>query len=105
MSITRHQATGAYQRWQPPAFDAEEPETPDETADESNAASADQPAPPEPEATEPQVHLPTADEIEGMFEQARSDGEKAGYDEGRKRAAAEEAHARDEAARLAELVR
>ena len=103
MTITRHQATGAYQRWQPPAFDADEPETPPDTA-EASAAEHPLPEPPTPEP-EPEVHLPTADEIEGMFEQARRDGEKAGYDEGRKRATIEEAHARDEATHLAQLVK
>lgn len=102
MTITRHQATGAYQRWQPPAFDAEEPEeAPQDTAEPRTLAHA----PPEPAAPEPHVQLPTADEIEGMFEQARHDGEKAGYDEGRKRAAAEETRARNEATRLAQLVK
>lgn len=96
MSVTRHQAVGAYQRWTPPAFD--EPEAPPEPPQPVEAEHAS-PAPEEPPApAEPPVKLPTAEEIEAMFEQARRDGEKAGFDEGMKRAQAE-------AAQLARVVR
>ncbi|MDX5362851.1 MAG: flagellar assembly protein FliH [Pseudazoarcus pumilus] len=95
MSVTRHQAVGAYQRWTPPAFDGE-PEAPaEEAAVEPAEAPAAQAAP---EPAEPPVKLPTADEIEAMYEQARRDGEKAGFDEGMKKAQAE-------AAQLTRLVR
>lgn len=101
MSVTRHQAVGAYQRWTPPSFDGDEAATPEEPP------SAEQPPPtpaaaaaPEPASApeEPPVKLPTAEEIEAMYEQARADGEKAGFDEGMKKATAE-------AAQLTRLVR
>lgn len=95
MSVTRHQAVGAYQRWTPPAFD--ESEAP--PVEEAAPAEAESPAPEEAETPqEPPVKLPTAEEIEAMYEQARRDGEKAGFDEGMKKAQAE-------AAQLTKLVR
>lgn len=93
MSVTRHQAVGAYQRWNPPAFDESEA-PPVEEAAPAEAAAAAEPPPPQ----EPPVKLPTAEEIEAMYEQARRDGEKAGFDEGMKKAQAE-------AAQLTKLVR
>jgi flagellar assembly protein FliH len=94
MTITRHQAVGAYQRWNPPSFDDEVPVTPEETPQAATAPEAT----PEPEPAAPPVKLPTAEEIEAMYEQARNDGEKAGFDEGMKKATAE-------AAQLTRLVR
>lgn len=95
MSMNRHQAVGAYQRWDLPSFDAPAPvapppppEIPPDTlatpADESPPVSApEHPAPidfiPEPE---PDIHLPTAEDIERIHEEARKDGYAAGYDEG-----------------------
>jgi flagellar assembly protein FliH len=102
MSITRHQATGAYRRWTPPAFD-EAPQDADEGPHEAYAPP--EPPVPAPAAPEHDVHLPTAEEVEALYEQARRDGEKAGYDEGRTLAGKEEAKARDEAQRLAVLVK
>lgn len=96
MSVTRHQAVGAYQRWTPPAFDAGEAEP------AAEARAAEPPRAPEPAAPElppePAVKLPTAEEIEAIYEQSRRDGEKAGFDEGMKKAQAE-------AAQLGRLVR
>lgn len=73
MSINRHQANGAYRTWSLPAFDAPkdaaEPEAP--------------PPPPEPEpAPQPAYALPTADDIERMYEDARTEGYAAGHAEG-----------------------
>lgn len=93
MSMNRHQAVGAYQRWDLPSFDAPAPiaappEIPPDTlptpADESPSVSApEHPTPidliPEPE---PDIHLPTAEDIERIHEEARKDGYAAGYDEG-----------------------
>ena len=75
----RHQAVGAYRRWEPPRFDAPEPEP------EAEPVPVDElppePAPsPEPEA--PAFKLPTADEIEQIHEAAHKDGYAAGYEEG-----------------------
>lgn len=114
MSISRHQATGAYRLWTPPDFDA--PKTDADAAAEASEESAQietsspaeedlQPvvetqAEAEPEAApppEPTVKLPTAEEIEAMFEQTRSDGYRAGQEEGL-------TAAREEAAQLARLV-
>jgi len=124
MSLSRHQAVGAYRRWEPPAFDADatacgadgtghmaEAAAPhsDETSENAGAAMG-------------HVRLPTADEIEAMFEQAREEGRAAGFAEGRAagleegRAAGREEgrasgraegkeEARAEAQRLAKLVK
>lgn len=97
MSVTRHQAVGAYQRWTPTAFDQH---TPPDTADGINDAETEPEdgeavAPAEP--AQPPVRLPTAEDIEAMFEQARAEGLEAGRAEGL-------AAARAEAARLAALV-
>ncbi len=80
MSIS-HQAVGAYRRWEPADFDA---------PPEPEAAPEPPPAPePAAEPEQPAIQLPTADEIEAMFEQARSEGQAAGYAEGAARAGAE----------------
>ena len=112
--IARHQATGAYRRWTPPSFDDPEIDAAPPPADEaaSDQTAAPQPAPPaaEPaqapatlaEPDEPPVKLPTAEDIEAMFEQARKDGEQAGYREGREQADTE---ARAESARIGQLLR
>jgi flagellar assembly protein FliH len=98
MSVTRHQAVGAYQRWTPPSFDSQdEPPAEEPVAEQPEAVEAVAPQA-EPEPAEPPVKLPTAEEIEAMYEQARSEGEKAGLDEGMKKAQAE-------AAQLTRLVR
>lgn len=93
MSVARHQAVGAYQRWTPTAFDAEDTVEPASTAETAPAADKAAPTTPEP----PPIKLPTAQDIEAMFEQARAEGMEAGRAEGL-------AAARAEAARLASLV-
>lgn len=73
--VTRHQAAGAFQRWQPPDFDRPEPEPVEEQAGEvegQDAADADQRG----------YKLPTAEEVEEIFESARKSGYQAGYEEG-----------------------
>ena len=75
MSVTRHQAVGAYRRWEPPDFDA---------------PPAPPPPPPMPEEQEPPIeaapafafNLPTAEELEQMQEAARQEGYAAGHEEG-----------------------
>ncbi len=103
MSITRHQAVGAYRRWEPPSFneDGEAPAEPVESA-------APEPAPePEP-ALPPDFQFPTAEELERMQDEARAEARREGYDagfaEGRAAGYAEGgAQARAEAERLAAL--
>lgn len=82
MSVTRHQAVGAYRRWEPQSFDENAP---------MPEAQIDEPAPlpeavvaaePETEPVAPLYPLPTAEEIEAMFEQARREGHAEGRAEG-----------------------
>lgn len=85
MSFTRNQATGAYRRWEPLAFDAQdEPAT--EIADASPPEPAPEPVLEELAPPEPQIQLPTAADIEAMFEDARRDGFAAGFAEGAEQA-------------------
>ncbi len=72
MSISRHQAVGAYRRWEPPAFDEAEPGPAapiDDTAVEFE---------PEPDPLAG-LTLPTADDIERMHEEARAGGHAEGH--------------------------
>ena len=102
MSISRHQAVGAYRRWTPADFDAEGEDGAADDADTGEASSAEAeptavaapaaaeeaPAPAEPpELPElpPDFRLPTAEEIERMHEEVR----QAGFDEGRREGVAE----------------
>lgn len=106
MSITRNQASGAYQRWNPPAFDGEPEDALASPESEPTPVEAAQPAPAPAEPEEPQIKLPTADDIEAMFEQARQDGERTGYDEGRSQAANEAAaQARELTRQVSQLIR
>lgn len=75
MTITRHQAVGAFQSWEPPDFDcsiAEQEPSPTEEA----ATHHEPQAPAEPE---PELRLPTAQDLEQMYEEARSEGYEAGH--------------------------
>ncbi|AYH43098.1 flagellar assembly protein FliH [Azoarcus sp. DN11] len=100
MSVSRHQAVGAYRRWEPPAFgDAQEPQA-DAPLPEA-APAAPEPATETPEtepppAPQPEIQLPTAAEIEAMFDDARREGHEAGFAEGAELA-------RQQVARLAGL--
>ncbi|MBN8282363.1 flagellar assembly protein FliH [Zoogloea sp.] len=92
MSMNRHQAVGAYQRWDLPSFDAPAPAVaPPEIEDEAAAntltevadtVEPEPPAPIIPPDPEPEIHLPTAADIERIHEEARKDGYAAGYEEG-----------------------
>lgn len=100
MSITRHQAVGAYRRWEPPSFDA--PPPPVETPAPVEPTPAPQaapppPPPPPPEPPQPKVRLPTAEDVERIHDQAHKEGYAAGYEEGT-------ARGRMEALRLHTLV-
>ncbi|BAL23650.1 flagellar assembly protein FliH [Azoarcus sp. KH32C] len=97
----RHQAVGAYRRWEPPAFD-DDGSTAPAVAEETEAPPPEPVvrATPEPEPDvplEPAIQLPTAADIEAMFEDARRDGFSAGFEEGA-------AQARQQADRIAALV-
>ena len=74
----------AWERWELAEFDG-----PPSTGVRPKVPS---PSAPEP-APEPEVKLPTAEDVERIMQQARDDGYQAGYQEG-------QAKARDEAARL-----
>lgn len=106
MSVFRNQASGAYRRWEPPSFSDEmggseiaDPASPDP----AQTAAPDQQAPepkPEPQPVapaEPTIKLPTAADIEAMFDDARKEGFETGYEEGK-------AAAREQANRLTGLV-
>lgn len=92
MSISRHQAVGAYRRWQPTDFDAEDddvtpPPLPAATLEADlppAAAGAPEGAPAAaPEPTLPaDFHLPTAEEIERMHDEMRRAGFEEGHREG-----------------------
>lgn len=107
MTVNRHQAVGAYRRWDPPSFDrgntsappdprspAAAPTRPDPSTSE---AKAEKPSPIPELQQEHKIKLPTAEEIEVMFEQAREEGQAVGYQTGK-------TAARAEAERLGELV-
>ncbi|MDR1855492.1 MAG: flagellar assembly protein FliH [Azoarcus sp.] len=117
VTFARHQAVGAYRRWEPPNFDAPPPPLP-EPEPPPEAAAPEPQAPPPEEA--PAYHLPTVAEIEQMHEEARragyeegeaegreagyADGRQSGYEEGRKLGYDEgRTAAADEARRLREL--
>ncbi len=109
MTISRHQAVGAYRRWEPVDFDA--PETP--AAAELPVAPAALDAAAIPQAPEPEpdplgdVQLPTAEDIERMHEEARAAGHAEGYAAGHAagfEAGREAGHA-EGAARVEEAVR
>lgn len=107
MTVTRHQAVGAYQPWQPPSFDATAT-PPDDTAiatAASDAVSADDTGGAGASASDPALRLPTVEEIEQIYEQARQEGWATGHAEGRA-AGDEEGRklARAEAERLAQLI-
>lgn len=74
-----------YQRWQISSFDEKPPAPPPPPAP---VAAAPEPAAPS-APPEPEVKLPTAEDIERMHEEARSQGYAAGLAEGREAAAAE----------------
>lgn len=133
MSVSRHQAVGAYRRWEPADFDSDNCAGPGTTGGKRtpapdpedalaaapapaavNATEAPPPAPPPPPepSLPPDFHLPTAEEIERMHDDARAagfaEGHAAGYAEGLEAGRAEgyaegKGLAEDEAARLKSL--
>ena len=94
-TISRHQASGAYRPWQPPDFGTDQEAVaaaevassqPDFGAGDQTAV-AEQPTDPvdlpEPDVVpEPEFKLPTAEEIEEIYESSRKSGFDAGYEEG-----------------------
>ena len=92
MSFARHQAVGAYRRWEPPDFDDEGGKK-RAALEEAAQVAAPEPAPPPPPPPEPEpaddlppdFHLPTAEELERMHDEVRA----AGFEEGRRQGHAE----------------
>lgn len=81
MSISRHQAVGAYQRWDPPSFD-DAPAVPVPEHDPAAPAEADSgqvSQPPTMPSLPADFKLPTADDIERMHEEAHAAGHAEGY--------------------------
>ena len=81
--IPKEQLT-AYQRWELAAFDDGVSATDPSPKQDSQATPAPPPAP-----VEPQVVLPTAEEIENLHQEAWKEGYQLGMDEGRKAGLAE----------------
>ncbi|GAB1394015.1 flagellar assembly protein FliH [Rhodocyclaceae bacterium] len=85
----------AWERWELASFD------------EAAKKPKEAPSPPPEEVVEvpaPEVHLPTAEEIEQIYQQAREDGLRNGHEEGHKAGYEEgQAKARGEAKRLAQI--
>lgn len=73
----RPEEMSAWERWELASFDPPKPA---------------QPAPPPQEPAEPQIKLPTAEEIEAIYQQARDEGYRAGYVDGQKAAQDEAEH-------------
>lgn len=86
MSISRHQAVGAYRRWEPESLGGD--------VEDAGPRPTEPPPPPPPPKPEPKpqpdpprdpvppVQLPTAADIDAMFEDARRDGYETGLNEG-----------------------
>lgn len=83
--IIPKEETGSYQRWQIGSFDSPKPATvrPSPSATPANPVTVSEVD----EPPQPQINLPTADDIERMHEEARSSGYQAGYEEGLQAAA------------------
>lgn len=77
-TLTRHQAAGAYRRWELQDFGASTAPEPESEP----VVEAPPPPEPEPPAEEPGFKLPTAEEIEEIYESTRKAGYDAGYEEG-----------------------
>ena len=131
MSVSRHQAVGAYRRWEPAEFGGEDASSqgtgggkrpPRAPAPPVAAPPVEPSPPPSPAASAdtseaalslpPDFHLPTAEEIERMHEDVRAagfaEGREAGYAEGLEAGRADgyaegKAHAEEEAARIIHL--
>lgn len=82
----RPEEMSAWERWEMASFDPPKPvvePTPE-------AAPPPPPPPPEPETPpEPPVKLPTAEEVEQIYQQARDEGYRVGFNEGQQTALAE----------------
>ncbi|CAL95334.1 flagellar assembly protein FliH [Azoarcus olearius] len=84
MSISRHQAVGAYRPWAPPAFDG----APEAAPPEAPPPAPAEPEPvPEPATLDPALlaalNLPTAEDLERMHDEARASGHAEGLAAGR----------------------
>lgn len=80
MSISRHQAVGAYQRWAPPAFDEAQAPAPEQDHGTPADPGSEQDAEHDHGTALPAgFQLPTADDIERMHEEAHAAGHGEGY--------------------------
>ena len=83
----RPEEMSAWERWEMASFDPPKPTV-------EPAPEADPPPPPPPETPpetppEPAVKLPTAEEVEQIYQQARDEGYRVGFNEGQQTALAE----------------
>ncbi|NTV09361.1 MAG: flagellar assembly protein FliH [Zoogloea sp.] len=102
MSFERNQAASAYRRWDLPSFDEPAHDDGQVYVEDIEIVMPEPEPAPEPEPEEHQAlgadfKLPTADDVERIFEDARKEGYAAGYEEG-------SARGRSEAAQLNTLV-
>lgn len=80
----RPEEMSAWERWEMASFDPPKP------AVEPEPVAAPPPPPPAPEPPpEPAVKLPTAEEVEQIYQQARDEGYRVGFNEGQQTALAE----------------
>jgi|SRR5690554_6047479 flagellar assembly protein FliH len=82
MGIERHQAAGAYRRWEPPSFDERTavPADPEPAPVEVVPPVEPEPGPETPPM--PEFRFPTAEELERMQEEARAEAHREGYASG-----------------------
>lgn len=84
----RPEEMSAWERWEMASFDPPKPTPPPEPP----PPPPPEPPPPEPEPIpepEPAVKLPTAEEVEAIYSQAREEGYRVGFNEGQQTALAE----------------
>lgn len=83
----RPEEMSAWERWEMASFDPPKPAV----APEPEAPPPPPPAPPpaQEEPPEPAVKLPTAEEVEQIYQQARDEGYRVGFNEGQQTALAE----------------
>jgi flagellar assembly protein FliH len=83
----RPEEMSAWERWEMASFDPPKPAAPEPVPVETEAPPppVEEPAP----APEPAVKLPTAEEVEAIYSQAREEGYRVGFNEGQQSALAE----------------
>lgn len=86
----RPEEMSAWERWEMASFDPPKPPKPSQppTAPKPNAQPATSP-PADVPPPQPAVKLPTAEEVDGIYNQAREEGYRVGFNEGQQKALAE----------------